>query len=33
MIYYYNLKDVLKAQKEKGGTIWFDNNKKAYYLL
>lgn len=32
-MFYYKIKDALKAQKENGGTIWFDQNKKAYYLV
>lgn len=32
-MYYYSYKAVLKAQKKYGGVIWYDQNKKAYYLL
>ena len=33
MIYYYYLKDALKAQQKNGGTILYDSENKAYYII
>lgn len=33
MIYYYYLKDALNAQQKNGGTIRYDSENKAYYII
>lgn len=30
---YYNIKDVLKALKQIGGTLWYDEKERAYYIM
>lgn len=32
-MYYHKLTDALEAQKKHGGTLWYDQNKSAYYLV
>lgn len=33
MIYYKKLRDALKAQRENGGTLWFDSNRLVIHHL
>lgn len=33
MVYYFDLLKALDAQKKTGKTLWYDANRKAYYLI
>ena len=32
-MYFKKLKDCIEYQSKHGGTIWYDNTKKKYYIV